>query len=185
MIDEVLSEARAAMDKAVKSLKKEMTKVRTGRASTALLDDVRVEYYGVSTPLSQVATLSTPEARLITVQPWEKSLLPTIEKALFKADIGLTPSSDGQMIRLPVPALTEERRLEMVRLIKRMAEEAKISVRNARRDANDQLKFLEKEKEITEDAQKRGEKDVQQLTDEFIAAVDSVLHNKEREVMEI
>lgn len=185
MIDEVLSEARAAMDKAVKALKKEMTRVRTGRASTSLLDDVRVEYYGVPTPLSQVATLSTPEARLITVQPWEKNLLPAIEKALFKADIGLTPSSDGQLIRLPVPALTEERRLEMVKLIKRMAEDAKVSVRNARRDANDNLKMLEKEKEITEDELKRSEKDVQQLTDEFISTIDSVVQNKEREVMEV
>lgn len=185
MIDEVLSEARAAMDKAVKALKKEMTRVRTGRASTSLLDDVRVEYYGVPTPLGQVATLSTPEARLITVQPWEKNLLPAIEKALFKADIGLTPSSDGQLIRLPVPALTEERRLEMVKLIKRMAEDAKVSVRNARRDANDNLKMLEKEKEITEDELKRSEKDVQQLTDEFISTIDAVVQNKEREVMEV
>lgn len=185
MIDEVLSEARTAMDKAVKALKKEMTKVRTGRASTALLDDVRVDYYGVPTPLNQVATLSIPEARLITVQPWEKNLLPAIEKSIFKADIGLTPSSDGTLIRLPVPALTEERRLEMVKLIKRMAEDARISVRNARRDANDNLKMLEKEKEITEDDLKRSEKDVQQLTDEFIAAIDTLVQNKEREVMEI
>lgn len=185
MIDEVLSEARTAMDKAVKALKKEMTKVRTGRASTALLDDVRVDYYGVPTPLSQVATLSTPEARLITVQPWEKNLLPAIEKAIFKADVGLTPSSDGVLIRLPVPALTEERRLEMVKLIKRMAEDARISVRSARRDANDTLKMLEKEKEITEDDLKRSEKDVQQLTDEFIGTIDALVQNKEREVMEI
>lgn len=185
MIDEVLSEARSAMDKAIKALKKEMTKVRTGRASTALLDDVKVEYYGVPTPLSQVATLSAPEARLITVQPWEKNLLPAIERAIFKADIGLTPSSDGQLIRLPVPALTEERRLEMVKLIKRMAEDARISVRSARRDANENLKMLEKEKELTEDEQKRGEKDVQQLTDEYIGNIDMVLQSKERELMEI
>ncbi len=185
MIDEVLSEARSGMDKAIKALKKELTKVRTGRASTALLDDVKVEYYGVLTPLSQVATLSAPEARLITVQPWEKNLLPTIEKALFKADIGLTPSSDGQLIRLPVPALTEERRLEMVKLIKRMAEDARISVRSARRDANENLKMLEKEKEITADEQKRGEKDVQLLTDEFISTIEVVLQTKERELMEV
>lgn len=185
MIDEVLNEARSGMDKAIKALKKEMTKVRTGRASTALLDDVKVEYYGVSTPLSQVATLSAPEARLITVQPWEKNLLPAIEKAIFKADIGLTPSSDGQLIRLPVPALTEERRLEMVKLIKRMAEDARISVRNARRDANENLKMLEKEKEITEDEQKRGEKDVQQLTDEYISNIEVVIQSKERELLEV
>lgn len=185
MVDEVLNETRSAMDKAVKSLKRDMTKVRTGRASVSLLDDVRVEYYGVPTPLSQVATLSAPEPRLITVQPWEKNLIPEIEKALFKADLGLTPSSDGQLIRLPVPALTEERRREMVKIIKRMAEEAKISVRNARRDANDNLKMLEKEKEITEDDLKRSEKDVQQLTDQFVELIDSVVLKKEQEVMEV
>lgn len=185
MVDEVLSEARAAMEKAVKALKKEMTKVRTGRASIALLDDVKIEYYGVSTPLSQVATLATPEARLLTVQPWEKNLIPDIEKALFKADLGLTPSSDGQLIRLPVPALTEERRREMVKIIKRMSEDARISVRGSRRDANENLKMLEKEKEITEDDLKRSEKDVQQLTDEFVSTIDTVVQNKEREVMEV
>jgi ribosome recycling factor len=185
MIDEVLSEARTAMDKAVKSLKREMAKVRTGRASVSLLDDIKVDYYGVPTPLSQVATLSVPEARLITVQPWEKNLIPDIEKAIFKADLGLTPSSDGQLIRLPVPALTEERRREMVKIIKRMSEDAKISVRNARRDANETLKMLEKEKEITEDDLKRSEKDVQQLTDEFVGTIDAVVQGKEKEVMEV
>ena len=185
MINEILSEARTAMDKAVKSLKREMAKVRTGRASVSLLDDVKVDYYGVPTPLSQVATLSVPEARLITVQPWEKNLIPDIEKAIFKADLGLTPSSDGQLIRLPVPALTEERRREMVKIIKRMAEDAKISVRNARRDANETLKMLEKEKEITEDDLKRSEKDVQQLTDEFVGTIDTVVQSKEKEVMEV
>jgi ribosome recycling factor len=184
MVDEVLGEARSAMEKAVSALKKEMTKVRTGRASTALLDAVKVDYYGVPTPLSQVATLSAPEPRLITVQPWEKNLLPEIEKAIFKADLGLTPSSDGQLIRLPVPALTEDRRREMVKITKRMSEDAKISIRNSRRDANETLKMLEKEKEITEDDLKRSEKEVQQLTDEFIAAVDTVVQKKEREVME-
>ncbi|OEU76554.1 MAG: ribosome recycling factor [Desulfuromonadales bacterium C00003093] len=185
MIDEVLSEVRSAMDKAVKALKKEMSKVRTGRASTSLLDDVRVDYYGVPTPLSQVATLSVPEPRLLTVQPWEKNLISDIEKALFKADLGMTPSSDGQLIRLPIPALTEERRREMVKIIKRMSEDARISVRSARRDANDTLKMLEKEKEITEDDLKRSEKEVQQVTDEFVATIDAVVQAKEVEVMEV
>jgi ribosome recycling factor len=185
MIEEVLSEARAAMEKAVKALRKEMTKVRTGRAATNLLDDVRVDYYGVPTPLNQVATLAAPEPRLLTVQPWEKNLIPEIEKAIFKADLGLTPSSDGILIRLPIPALTEERRKEMVKIIKRMAEDAKVSVRNARRDANDTLKLLEKEKEITEDDLKRNEKEVQQLTDEYVATIDSVVEKKEQEVMEV
>ena len=185
MVKEVLSEARTAMDKAVKSLKRDMTKVRTGRASISLLDDVKVEYYGVPTPLSQVATLSVPEARLITVQPWEKNLIPDIEKAIFKADLGLTPSSDGVLIRLPVPSLTEERRREMVKIVKRMSEDSKISVRNARRDANENLKMLEKEKEITEDDLKRSEKDVQLVTDEFVATIDSIVQSKEQEIMEI
>ncbi|HEY5674494.1 MAG TPA: ribosome recycling factor [Malonomonas sp.] len=185
MLDEILSEARAAMDKAIKALKKELTRVRTGRASINALDEVRVDYYGVPTPLNQVATLSVPEPRLITVQPWEKNLIPAIEKALFKADLGLTPSSDGQLIRLPVPALTEERRREMAKNIKRMGEDAKVSVRSARRDANDTLKMLEKEKEITEDELKRTEKDVQQLTDEFVGTIDSVVEGKEKEVMEL
>ncbi|NOY13632.1 MAG: ribosome recycling factor [Deltaproteobacteria bacterium] len=185
MIDEVMKEARTAMDRAVKALKKEMAKVRTGRATTTLLDDVRVDYYGVPTPLNQVATLAAPEPRLLTVQPWEKNLISEVEKALFKADLGLTPSSDGQLIRLPVPALTEERRKEMVKIIKRMSEEAKISVRNARRDANETLKMLEKEKEITEDDLKRSEKEVQHVTDEFVAMIDSVVQNKEAEVMEV
>ena len=185
MLNDILSEARTAMDKAIKALKKELTRVRTGRASINALDDVRVDYYGVPTPLNQVATLAVPEPRMITVQPWEKNLLPAIEKALFKADLGLTPSSDGVLIRLPVPALTEERRREMAKNIKRMGEDAKISVRSARRDANDTLKMLEKEKEITEDELKRTEKDVQQLTDEFVGTIDSVVENKEKEVMEL
>ncbi len=185
MIKEVLSDARDSMDKAVKALKKDMAKVRTGRASVSLLDDVRVDYYGVPTPLAQVASLSAPEPRLITVQPWEKNLIPDIEKAIFKADIGLTPSSDGQLIRLPVPALTEERRREMAKIVKRMGEESKISIRNARRDANETLKMLEKEKEITEDDLKRSEKDVQQVTDEFVNLIDSVVQNKEQEIMEV
>ena len=185
MIGEIMSDARTAMDKAVKAFKKELTRVRTGRASITLLDDVRVDYYGVPTPLNQVATLSVPEPRLITVQPWEKNLVPVIEKALFKADLGLTPSSDGLLIRLPVPALTEDRRREMAKSIKRMGEDAKISVRSARRDANDTLKMLEKEKEITEDDLKRTEKDVQQLTDEFVGLIESVVENKEKEIMEI
>lgn len=185
MVDEVLSDVRTAMDKAVKALKKDMTKIRTGRATTTLLDDVRVDYYGVPTPLNQVATLAAPEPRLLTVQPWEKNLIPEIERAIFKADLGLTPSSDGQLIRLPIPALTEERRKEMVKIIKRMGEDAKVSVRNARRDANETLKLLEKEKEITEDVLKRSEKDVQQLTDEFVSTIDSVVQKKEQEVMEV
>lgn len=185
MFDDVLREARASMDKAIKALKREMSKVRTGRASVSLLDDVKVDYYGTPTPLNQVATLSVPEPRLITIQPWEKQLIPEIEKAIFKADLGLTPSSDGQLVRLPIPALTEERRKEMGKLVRRMGEEAKVSIRNARRDANDTLKLLEKEKEITADDQKSGEKEVQKVTDDFVNTVDEVVKAKETELMEI
>lgn len=185
MFDDVLREARVGMDKAIKALKRDMAKVRTGRASVSLLDDVKVDYYGTPTPLSQVATLSVPEPRLITVQPWEKNLIPEIEKAIFKADLGLNPSSDGQLIRLPIPALTEERRKEMAKLVRRMGEDAKVSIRNARRDANETLKMLEKEKEITADDQKSGEKDVQKLTDDFVQNVDEVVKTKEQELMEI
>lgn len=185
MLDDILREAREGMDMAVKALKREMSKVRTGRASVSLLDDVRVDYYGTPTPLSQVATLSVPEPRLITVQPWEKNLIPEIEKAIFKADLGLNPSSDGQLVRLPIPALTEERRKEMGKLVRRMGEDAKVSIRNARRDANETLKMLEKEKEITTDDQKSAEKDVQKITDEFVQTVDEVVKTKEQEIMEI
>jgi len=185
MYEEVVSEAQDAMARAIEALRREMSKVRTGRASTALLDDVRVDYYGTPTPLNQVGTLSVPEARLITIQPWEKHLIPEIEKAIFKADLGLNPASDGQIIRIVIPALTEARRKEMVKVLRRMGEDSKIAVRNARRDANDTLKMLEKEKEITEDDLKRGEKQVQDVTDSFVARIDEVVTQKEKEVMEI
>ncbi|PLY10644.1 MAG: ribosome recycling factor [Desulfuromonas sp.] len=185
MQDEVISEAKGAMSRSLDALKREMSKVRTGRASTSLLDDVRVDYYGTPTPLNQIGTLAVPEARMITIQPWEKQLIPDIEKAIFKADLGLNPASDGQLIRIAIPALTEERRKEMVKVIRRMGEDAKVAVRNARRDANDNLKMLEKEKEITEDDLKRGEKQVQDVTDSYVEKVDEVVAHKEKEVMEI
>ena len=173
------------MLKTIESLKRDLTKVRTGRASISLLDDVFVDYYGTATPLNQIGTLAAPEARLITIQPWEKNLIPEIEKAIMKSDLGLNPSSDGTLIRLSIPALTEERRKEMAKLAKRIGEEAKISIRNSRRDANDAMKSLEKEKEITEDDLKRSEKDVQSLTDDFIKQVEEIISSKEQEVMEI
>lgn len=185
MIDEVKSEASAGMEKSIDALKRDLGKVRTGRASLSLLDDVRVDYYGTPTPLSQVGTLAVPEPRLITIQPWEKNLIPEIEKAILKSDLGLNPMSDGQLIRLAFPPLTEERRKEMVKQVKRMGEDAKIGVRNVRRDANDTLKMMEKEKDISEDDQKRGTKDIQDLTDKFIKKVDDVVEAKEKELMEI
>ncbi len=185
MINDILSEGKIAMEKAIKALRRDMAKVRTGRASVSLLDDIKIDYYGNPSPLNQVASLSVPEPRLITIQPWEKNLIPEIEKAIFKSDLGLNPSSDGVIIRLPIPALTEERRKEMVKQVRRMSEDAKISVRSARRDANETLKLLEKDKEITADDLKQGEKEVQQLTDEYVEKIDTVVKDKEQELMEI
>ena len=185
MYDDAMKQAKGGMVKAIDSLRRELTKVRTGRASISLLDDVFVDYYGTPTPLNQVGTLAAPEPRLITVQPWEKNLIPEIEKAILKADLGLNPSSDGILIRLPIPALTEDRRKEMAKLAKRFGEDSKIVVRNSRRDANETLKQLEKEKEITEDNLKLGEKEVQTLTDDFVKQVDDIVAAKEQEVMEI
>jgi ribosome recycling factor len=185
MLDGVKKKARSAMDKAIDSFRRDLGKVRTGRASLSLLDDVKVDYYGTPTLLSQVGTLAVPEPRLITIQPWEKNLIPEIEKAILKSDLGLNPNSDGQLVRIAIPALTEDRRKDMVKLIKRMGEEAKIVVRNARRDANDSLKKLQKDKDITEDDQKRTEKEIQDLTDQFVKSVDDILDTKEKEVMEI
>jgi ribosome recycling factor len=185
MAKEVLSKARSSMDKAIDALKKDLTRVRTGRASVALLDDIRVDYYGTSTPLNQVGTLTVPEPRLIIIQPWERKLMAEIEKAILKSDLGLNPTSDGVVLRLAIPPLTEERRKEMVKLIKRMAEETKIALRNVRRDANEALKRLEKDKEISEDDLKRAEKDVQEITDQFVKKTDEVIAHKEKEIMEI
>lgn len=185
MIAEAKSKTSAGMVKALESFKRDLSKVRTGRASLALLDDVRVDYYGTPTPLNQVAALAVPEPRLITIQPWEKNLAGEIEKAILKADLGLNPSSDGQLIRLVFPPLTEDRRKEMVKQVKRLGEEAKIAVRNVRREGNDTLKKLEKDKDITEDDLKRGEKEIQDVTDDYIARVDKVIAEKEKDLMEI
>lgn len=185
MIADVKSSASAAMSKSLEAFKRDLSKVRTGRASLSLLDDVRVDYYGTPTPLNQVGSLAVPEPRLITIQPWEKNLISEIEKAILKSDLGLNPSSDGQLIRLVFPPLTEERRKEMVKQVKRMGEDAKVAIRNARRDANDMLKSLEKDKEISEDDLKRGEKEVQDVTNDFVARVDKVIAEKEKDLMEI
>ena len=185
MYDDVVSKAAKSMDKSIDALKKDFSKVRTGRASVSLLDDIRVDYYGTPTPLNQVGTLTVPEPRLITIQPWEKNLIGDIEKAILKSDLGLNPTSDGQLVRIAIPPLTEERRKEMVKLVKKMCEETKIAIRNARRDANDNLKKLEKEKEISEDELKRGEKEIQDLTDKFVKKADEVVAVKEKEIMEI
>ena len=185
MYKDVIGKTRTGMEKAIEALKKEFSRVRTGRASVTLLDDVRIDYYGTPTPLNQIGTLTVPEPRLITIQPWEKKLIPEIEKAILKSDLGLNPTSDGSLVRIVIPALTEERRKEMVKLIKRMGEDAKIVIRNVRRDGNDAMKKLEKDKEISEDELKRGEKEIQDLTDQFVKKTDDVVAVKEKEVMEI
>ena len=185
MNNDVKARTRSGMEKALEALRRDLAKVRTGRASLSLLDDVRVDYYGTPTPLNQVGTLSVPEPRMITIQPWEKNLIGEIEKAIQKADLGINPNSDGQLVRLVFPPLTEERRKEMVKQVKRMGEDAKVGIRNARRDANDALKQFEKDKEISEDELKRGEKEIQEMTDEYVGKVDDIVADKESELMEI
>ena len=185
MTKEVITNMKSHMDKSVESLRREYQKVRTGRANLGILDDVKVDYYGTPSPLSQVATLSVPEPRTITLQPWESKMIPLIEKAILNANLGITPANDGKIIRLNLPALTEERRKDIVKQLKKMAEDAKVAVRNIRRDAIDELKKLEKNKNISEDDQKRAEKEIQEATNVFIAKIDDVLVHKEKEVMEV
>lgn len=185
MSKEAIKEMNAQMDKTVDALRREYQKVRTGRASTALLDDIKVDYYGTPSGLSQVATLAVPEPRTITLQPWEPKLIPLIEKAIMNANLGLTPANDGKLIRLTLPALTEERRKEIVKQLKKLAEDAKVALRNIRRDAIDKLKKLEKDKLLTEDDLKRGEKEIQDATKGHETKVDEVFSHKEKEVLEV
>jgi ribosome recycling factor len=185
MKDLIFEELKEGMEKALQALDKSFSKVRTGRASLALLDGIRVEYYGTATPLNQVASLSVPESRLIVISPWDSSVLGAIEKAIQKSDLGLMPSNDGKLIRLSIPALTEQRRKELVKVVRKMAEEAKIKQRNARRDANEQLKVLKKDNEIPEDELYNLQEEVQKLTDRSIEKTDEILAAKEKEIMEI
>ncbi|TDR31687.1 ribosome recycling factor [Hydromonas duriensis] len=182
---EIKSNVEQKMNKSIEALKNDFTKIRTGRAHPSFLDNVHVDYYGSATQLSAVANLTLLDARTIGVQPWEKSMLNAIEKAIREADLGLNPSTQGEMIRVPMPALTEERRKEMVKLVKTDAENAKIAVRNHRRDANEQLKRLLKDKEITEDDDRRTQDFVQKLTDKFIAEIDKMVATKEAEVLTV
>jgi ribosome recycling factor len=185
MEEQILKDIEAKMEKTLSSLKTDLNKVRTGRASLSLFDDIRVDYYGTQTPLSQVATLSVPEPRLITIQPWDTSVTAEIEKAILKSELGLTPSSDGKIIRLPIPRLTEERRKELVKVIKKMAEATKVALRNIRREANEQLKGLEKNKKIPQDQLHQMMEKVQTSTDKYIEKVDAALAVKEKEILEI
>ena len=182
---EVLNRCKEQMEKRIKSFDHDLTKVRTGRASISLVDGVRVDYYGTPSPLNQVASLSTPDARTIVITPFEKRLIPEIEKAVMKADIGVQPTSDGNVIRLPIPPLTEDRRKDIAKSLKKMAEDAKVGVRQARKNANDDIRKLEKDKLIGEDESKKLQGDIQKVTDEFCTKVDERMTKKEKEVMTV
>ncbi|MBW2065727.1 MAG: ribosome recycling factor [Deltaproteobacteria bacterium] len=184
MREEIISECRQKMDKTIEAFKKELAKIRTGRASPALLDGIRVSCYDTQMPLDQVASISVPESRLITIKPWDQSIIGEIEKSILKSELGLTPMNDGKIIRIPIPPLTEERRKELARLAKKMGEEGKISIRNHRREANELLKELKNEKEISEDEMYKGQEEVQKVTDEYIKKIDAVTAEKEKEIME-
>lgn len=184
MIDDILLDAEERMSKSVDAFGNDLIKIRTGRATPGLVDGIKVEYYGSEVPLKQVATISIPDPRTIAIQPWEKNLTPIIEKAILKSDIGITPNNDGNFVRLNIPDLTGERRKDLVRMVKKIAEEFRVAVRNVRRDANDQLKKAEKASDISEDDLKRSLDQVQELTNEYIEKVDKLLQKKEEEIME-
>jgi ribosome recycling factor len=180
---EILEETKRKMNKVLEVLSQDLSRVRTGRASVALLEGIKVDCYGTTMPLPQVASLAAPEPRLLTVQPWDPAILGDIEKALLKSDLGLTPTNDGKLIRLPIPQLTTERRKELVKTVKKMGEDAKVALRNVRRDANDQFKKLKNDKQLSEDEAHRAQDEVQKITDEFIKKVDNVDADKEQEIM--
>jgi ribosome recycling factor len=184
MIDDVKQEAKDLMEKAIEALKRDFNRVRTGRASASILDAVRADYYGQPTALNQMASISVPEARLIMIQPWDPKSCAEIEKAILKSDLGLTPQNDGKVVRISIPPLTEERRKELVKVVRKMGEETKVAVRNARREANDMLKEYKNEGEISEDDMRRGQTEVQKLTDDYTAKVDALLAEKEKEILE-
>lgn len=184
-VAEIIKTMEAKMDKSIEAMKVDLASIRTGRANPAILNKVMVDYYGAMTPIPQVASVASPEPRLITVQPWEKTMLKAIEKAIMTSDLGLNPSSDGVVIRLNIPMLTEDRRKELVKQVGKKAEEYRVTVRNARRDANDAIKKLEKAKEITEDESKKGVEDIQKLTDKRMKDLEAVVAAKEKEVMSV
>ncbi|MBK1725539.1 ribosome recycling factor [Halorhodospira neutriphila] len=185
MIEEIQDDAEQRMAKAVESLKHDLARLRTGRAHTSLLDQVTVEYYGMEVPLKQAANISVEDSRTLAVTPWEKHMVPVVEKAIMSSNLGLSPVSAGQTVRVPLPPLTEERRREMVKLVKSESEQARVAIRNVRRDANASLKDLAKRKEITEDDERSGQEGIQKLTDRYVAEVDKVLEDKEQELMEV
>ena len=181
----VLLDSEERMEKAIATLEREFGRLRTGRASTNLVDNIKVDYYGTPTPISQLASVAVPDSRTITIQPWDRGAFGGVEKAILKSDLGLTPVNDGKIIRISIPPLTEERRKELGKIARKNGEEAKVAVRNVRRDANDQLKKLEKDKAISEDELKKATDDVQKLTDRFVAKVDEKCQAKEKEIMDL
>ena len=185
MINDIVSSSEERLNKSIDALKREFGSLRAGRATPSLLDKVMVDYYGTPTPVNQVAKVSVPEARMIMIQPWEKTMLHEIEKAIMKSELGLSPNSDGTAIRLSIPQLTQERRKELVKTVSKKAEEAKVAIRNIRRDANEHIKKLEKDKEITEDESKKGQEKFQKIVDGFIKNVDTLKEAKEKEIMEV
>lgn len=185
MINDISNDAEEGMNKAIDSFKRDLTKIRTGRANTAMLDGIKVDYYGTPTPVNQVATVQVVDARLITVKPWEKNMIPIIDKAIRASDLGINPVSDSELVRLPIPPLTQERRKELAKVVKKQSEEARVAVRSARRDAMDMLKDAEKEKTISEDERKTGEKRIQDLTDKYVGMIDDISGAKEKEIMEL
>ncbi len=184
MIESIYDDTRESMGKSIASLKNELSRLRTGRASLSILDPIRVDYYGTLTPMNQMATLAVPESRLITIQPWDVSVIKDIEKAILKSDLGLTPSSDGKIIRIAIPPLTEERRKELVKVVHKKCEDYKVSVRNIRRDANELLKSMKKDGEISEDDAFKAQDQVQKITDEQIKLIDECYKDKEKEILE-
>jgi ribosome recycling factor len=185
MIEEIKDEASDKMKKTLIALQGELKKIRTGRASLNIFDDIRLDYYGAMTPLNQMATLAVPESRLITIQPWDASVIKDIEKAILKANVGLTPTNDGKIIRITIPPLTEDRRREIVRQVNRICEEFRVAVRNVRRDANEMLKELKKEGEASEDDVFKAQDQIQKITDEHIKKIDEMYKEKEKEVLEL
>jgi ribosome recycling factor len=184
-IDSILLDTEDRMEKALAAQDREFSKLRTGRATSALVDGIKADYYGTPTLISQMASVAVPDSRTVTIQPWDKGGIAMVEKAILKSDLGLTPINDGKIIRIVVPPLTEERRKDLVKVARKYTEDAKVAVRNVRRDANDSLKKLEKDKAISEDEQKKASEDVQKLTDRFVAEADKKCTTKEKEIMEI
>lgn len=185
MLDAIYNETEEKMSKVINAFQRELSTLRAGRATTSLLDRIEVDYYGTATPLNQLAGVTAPESRLLVVQPWDKQSLGEIEKAILKSDLGLTPTNDGNVIRLSIPQLTEERRKELVKYVRKKAEESKVSIRNIRRDANESTKQLEKSSDISEDDKRRGQDKIQEITDKKIKEIDEILDLKEKEMLEV